>query len=324
MRPFASLRSIPACALACALVALSACAGRESPAATLVDAGAGADAGATGCTRTAPPGGACNARSGLGAPLPTCSAENPCTRPLGGGRTAIAEPIAIPTCRTTDAEHPAFDDGAPAHHTGIDGTERYACAFVPPGTSSITKRPLLLFFHGSGGSAGNVYNTTMLRQKAESYALGDDPAARGYVLVSVQGRNLHWPNETPQDGPKHDLYYRDFGSCSTNPDFAEVDRQIDEWIASGLVDPRRVYVSGWSNGARFAQAYAIARHETPTPGGHRVAAAAVYAGADPFENTTASQAPSCRLDPYPTSTVPILIVSGSSLRRAIGQSSFGA
>ncbi len=280
-----------------------ACGHREEAAPAL-------DAGSVGCAPVLPTGGTCNPATGYGAPLALCSAENPCTKPLGAGAASIVEPTAVPLCRTTNAKHPAFDDGPPEAHGGIDGTPRYACAFVPRGATSAAKRPLLVFFHGSGGTADNVYDTTLLRQKAEDYDLGGDARAAGFVLVSIQGRNLHWPNETPQDGSKHDIYYRDFSTCSTNPDFAEADRRIDDWVATGLVDPNRIYVSGWSNGGRFAQSYAIARHEIPTPGGHRIAAAAVYSGADPFHDTTRAQTPSCQLDPYPRSTVPILIISG--------------
>lgn len=275
-------------------------------------AGAGGepDAGDAGCNPVLPTGGTCNPDHGYGAPLPTCTTSNPCTEPLGTLPGPITEPTEVPICRTTNAKYPPFDDGAPSSHVGIDGTQRHACEFAPQGASSMSPRPLFLFFHGSGGTAANVYDTTLLRQKAESYDLSGDPQALGFVLVSLQARNLHWPNETPQDGSKHDIYYRDFSTCSTNPDFAEADRRIDDWVATGVVDPARIYVSGWSNGARFAQAYAIARHETPTPGGNRVAAAAVYSGADPFNNTTTTQVPSCQLDPYPRSAVPILIISG--------------
>jgi hypothetical protein len=58
----------------------------------------------------------------------------------------------------------------------------------------------------------------------------------------------------------------------------------------------------------FAQEYAIARHATATPGGHRVAAAAAYAGPDPFENITATQAPSCAYRPLPATALPLAIV----------------
>lgn len=198
--------------------------------------------GATGlgCEPVLPVGGVCNPDTGYGAPLSTCSPEDPCTKPLASTPGPITEPTEIPVCRTTNAKYPSFDDGAPTHHPGVDGTERYACEFTPEGTSTASKRPLLLFFHGSGGTADDVYNSTLLRQKAESYDLQGDPSSPGFVLVSVQGRNLHWPNDTPQDGTKHDTYYRDLSSCSTNPDFAEADRRIDDWVASGLVDPNRI------------------------------------------------------------------------------------
>jgi poly(3-hydroxybutyrate) depolymerase len=280
-----------------------------APPETSAPPGGGSGSGVATCAPVLPVGGDCNPVSGFGAPLPTCSAADPCDRPLDPARGRITRPTEVPRCRTTNPAYPPFDDGAPSRRAGIDGTARYACAYAPPDAAT-TPRPLLLFFHGSSGTADAVYDATLLRQKAETYDLSGDPRAPGFVLVSVQGRNLHWPNATPQDGSKHDIYYRDLSTCSTNPDFAEADRRIDEWVASGRVDASRIYVSGWSNGARFAQAYAIARHETPTPGGHRVAAAAVYAGADPFGDTIDGQVPSCRLAPYPTSDVPLLLVSG--------------
>jgi pimeloyl-ACP methyl ester carboxylesterase len=118
----------------------------------------------------------------------------------------------------------------------------------------------------------------------------------------------------PRDGRHHDFYYRDLGSPSTNPDVANVDALIDRIVAEGHVDPARIYLMGWSNGAFFGQLYAIARHTTSTPGGSRVAAAAVFAAADPFDDVSFdpfAQRPkaiadgSCQLAAYPASAVPI-------------------
>jgi hypothetical protein len=64
---------------------------------------------------------------------------------------------------------------------------------------------------------------------------------------------------------------------------------------------------GWSNGTFFAQAYGIARHTTPTPGGNTVAAVAVYAGADPFEAPVAAE-PTCELANKPATTLPIYLI----------------
>src|SRR5262249_27677413 len=103
----------------------------------------------------------------------------------------------------------------------------------------------------------------------------------------------------------HDFLMRDFGSPSCNPDIMNLDLLIDALVESRMVDPKRIYVMGHSNGAIFGQMYAIARHVQPTPGGNRVAAAAVYAGFDPFSNLTPTQSPSCRLATYPATDVPI-------------------
>jgi poly(3-hydroxybutyrate) depolymerase len=77
---------------------------------------------------------------------------------------------------------------------------------------------------------------------------------------------------------------RNLDSPSTNPDIARVDALIDTVVGQGMVDSRRIYVMGWSNGGFFAQLYVLARHATATPDGQRVAAAAVFAAANPFED----------------------------------------
>ena len=248
--------------------------------------------------------------TGLPAPLEVCTQANPCTRPARELNVSeITEPSSVPVCRTTEPGRAVYDDGAPRRTVGTDGVDRYACRYQPGGASASAPRPLVIFLHGGGGgNAGNVYNFTSLRAKAESYVLGD-PTRPGFFLVAVQGRNLHYPTFNDRDGRHHDFYYRDLRSPSTNPDVANLDGLIDELVATGAVDTRRIYLMGWSNGGFFAQMYAIARHTTPTPGGNRIATVVAYTAADPFHNTSRDQVPSYQLDPYPTSTVPILLVS---------------
>ncbi len=243
-----------------------------------------ATSSATGSTSTSASG--CNPQTGLDAPLGVCSADDPCTQTSGG------EPI------TEDAAAPSCPDGVLESGTDADGAVRYRCRTSPDDAGPEQPYPLVLFFHGSFGSADDVYDYTSLPAKAADFH-----------LVSIHGRALHWPTADPRDGAHHDIYFRDLGVPSANPDVAHADAVIDALVAEGGVDPDRIFVSGWSNGAHFAQLYAIARHETPTPGGNRVAAAAVYSAADPFHDTRADDATSCQLDPYPTSDVPILVVS---------------
>ena len=256
----------------------------------------------------------CDGSNGLVDPMLTCSVERPCTHLLGTyewiGVDTLDNAGVAPTCAThnsaVSAGRVAYDDGTPSSWVDQDGLDRWACEFRPEGTASGSKRPLLVYVHGSGGTAASVYNQTSLRTKAIDDDLSGDPARPGFILLSVQGRNLHWVTEGNQDGSKHDAFYRDL---SGNRDVAFVDHLIDQRVAEGVVDPDRIYLTGWSNGARFAAFYGIGRRGTATAGGHRVAAVAVYSGGDPYQNIRANHAPSCEQDPYPTAALPFMLVS---------------
>ena len=253
------------------------------------------------------PSAVCDPSIGYVQPLSSCSADEPCQRLLPNYEDVdeLTDPIDAPTCRTSNTDdRMVFDDDAPETIEGIDGTTRYHCEFRP---DTGEPRPLVVMFHGSGGSASTVYNRMNLRQQAGQFDWNGHP---GFVLASLQGRNLHWPSDEPQDGSKFDFYHRDLDAPSENPDVAYADKLIDRLVDEGDVDPERIHVMGWSNGGHFAQMYAMARHETPTPGGHRVASAAIFSAADPFHETRRpAQDPPCRLDPYPTSAVPLFVVS---------------
>ena len=59
-----------------------------------------------------------------------------------------------------------------------------------------------------------------------------------------------------------------------NVDAATIDHFIAETAGTGKVDTRRIYVTGWSNGAAMGLLYALNRPN--------VAAVAIYSGPDPF------------------------------------------
>ncbi len=255
---------------------------------------------------------ACSPTTGLSSPVAACTAANPCTKPDPSLNVSIlSTPTQIPVCHTTQSGRPSFSDDPPDRGVAADGVDRYACVFRPSGASRLAPRPLVLFFHGGLSNAATIYNGMSLRSKAIGFDLTGDPLRPGFFLVSVQGRNLNFPTEADPQGPLHDFFYRDLKSPSSNPDVANADRLIDEFVTTGAVDRSRIYVMGWSNGGFFAQMYAIARHATPTPGGNRVAAAAIYSSADPFNGVQKGESPSCQLNPYPLSTVPIFLTSRS-------------
>lgn len=249
----------------------------------------------------------CHPTTGLAAPLPACSPGSPCTRVAAElGVATITTPTETPVCaapwsRRTDT---------------VLGFTRHACIYRPPGASSASPRPLVLWFHPGGDGTADLAGTeTGLLAKAQSYNLSDDPARPGFVLAAIQGRNLRFPTVSPRDGQHHDFYFRDLGSPSANPDIAYTDALIDALSQESIVDLNRIYVIGWSNGGFFVQLYAIARHATPTPGGRRVAAAVAFAAADPFDGIRwdpfnqqpINEPAACRVA-TPASDVPILLV----------------
>lgn len=251
----------------------------------------------------------CTAATGLFAPLPACTSTTPCTRVAAElGVQSIVNPTETPNCAAPWSQ---------LYTHSVLGFTRHACVYRPAGASVTSKRPLILWFHPGGeGGADLAGSETSLLAKAESYDLTGDPARPGFILVSVQGRNLRFPTTAPRDGQHHDFYYRDLRSPSSNPDIANTDTLIDAMVQEGIVDTNRIYVVGWSNGGFFSQLYAIARYDTATAGGNRIAAAAVFAAADPFagiswdpfNETSVSDDDACRLAIYPVSDIPILIV----------------
>jgi predicted esterase len=249
----------------------------------------------------------CNASTGYYKALDVCSASNPCSVETLSEELKSAYPSGItfsspvPICNDSGSD----DDGVPYSTTGIDGVMRYACIHKPTGGST---RPLIIWFHpGGNGLATNLYTETNLRKRADTYDLGG--ASPGYVIAAIQGRALHYPTDWPRDGFHHDFYFRSLGAPSQNPDISFTDALIDHIVSEGGIDANRIYVMGWSNGAMFAQLYAIARYGTATAGGNRVASAAVYSGGDPFDSI--NQGDNCQLNPYPSSTVPIKIIRRS-------------
>jgi predicted esterase len=164
--------------------------------------------------------------------------------------------------------------------------------------------------HGAGGSADDLYDSTSLRAKAPDFDLVGGGTRTGFFIAADQGRNIPNPNGDLGAAPRHDIYFRDFGSPSQNADFRAIDHIIDTTASAsgGAVDPARIYLVGWSNGAFFASTYAIARFTTPTPGGYKVAGAAVFAGADPFDDPLASEDGECSYRPYPQAPTAIYVI----------------
>ncbi len=157
---------------------------------------------------------------------------------------------------------------------------RYACLNYPEQASTENhKWPLVVFLHGSIASPMSIY--TLGKEffaLRDSYQLSDSASVQGFILLSPEGRIAKpytGPNPETGEGFHWDTWYR---NPAENLDALAIDHFIDEVVATGKVDTKRIYVWGWSNGAFMTVLYSSWRSS-------RIAAMGQYAGANPWTRT---------------------------------------
>ncbi|HYI12822.1 MAG TPA: PHB depolymerase family esterase [Thermoanaerobaculia bacterium] len=183
-----------------------------------------------------------------------------------------------------------------------EGVERYACLNLPPQAKvrrpvAGRKWPLVIYLHASLTDPGSLYKEgKSLFELHRTYALSDDPAVTGFIILAPEGRRAKaWQSPgsgAKQTGIRWDEWYRD---PARNLDAAAIDHFLDEAIAAGLVDTNRIYVFGWSNGSFMAALYGVWR-------GDRIAAIGQYAGANPWAR------PPCPIQLPAGPQVPLLLM----------------
>jgi poly(3-hydroxybutyrate) depolymerase len=195
-----------------------------------------------------------------------------------------------------DAPRPIVTDATPLTCNGgtmmaawsdSNGTPRQACLYEPASASAAKPLPLIVYIHPSLFTADTLSAATNILSFQNTADVSGDPARPGFIVVAPEGRaTTHFYPQPDGQGTGWDNWYRQLdrhGGAVTvggvtypqNVDAATIDHFIDEEVATGKVDPRRIYVTGWSNGAAMGFLYALNRS--------RIAAAAVYTGPDPFE-----------------------------------------
>ena len=162
------------------------------------------------------------------------------------------------------------------------GTNHYSCLYQPASASPSKPLPLIVFLHGSIANADSVVLTNLL-DFLSTANLG--APGRGFILLAPQGRDTTHKYPSPDDeGLGWDNWYRQLNptgdvtvagvTYKENVDAAAIDHFIDEQVATGKVDRKRIFLTGWSNGAAMAILYSLNRPQ--------VASAAVYSAPDPF------------------------------------------
>lgn len=103
--------------------------------------------------------------------------------------------------------------------------------YVPPTYRSDVPAPLVLMLHGAGGTGRNGLGPLL--------PLAD---AAGLILLSPDSRLQTW-----------DVIYGRYG-----PDVAYIDRALSKTFNEYAIDPRRLAVGGFSDGASYALSIGIA------------------------------------------------------------------
>src|SRR5437867_8919639 len=208
---------------------------------------------------------------------------SPSPPPVRGGGRFSASPMVQDTTALTCAGGSMM-----ATWPDPDGTTRQACLYEPASASTANPLPVIVYIHPSLFTADTLQAPGMNLLSFQNTAdLSGDPARPGFVVVAPEGRATQHFYPSPDDqGTGWDNWYRqldrrgrdvivDGVTYPQNVDAATIDHFIDEEVATGKVDARRIYVTGWSNGAAMGFLYGLNRR--------RIAAAAVYTGPNPFE-----------------------------------------
>ncbi|HYC02333.1 MAG TPA: PHB depolymerase family esterase [Azospirillaceae bacterium] len=131
------------------------------------------------------------------------------------GRLEARPPSAAPAT-------PGFGPGT--HELGLD-KERDGLVYVPASAPADRPAPLVLLLHGAGGNAEGML--ALLRDAADH---------AGAVLLIPESRRQSW-----------DFIVRSYG-----PDVAFIDLALETVLAKRRVDPARIAVAGFSDGASYA------------------------------------------------------------------------
>jgi polyhydroxybutyrate depolymerase len=128
----------------------------------------------------------------------------------------------------------------------IGGVERRSLIHVPQGGAEKTPRPLVLMFHGNGGTPENVIKETGWVAKSDR---------EGFIIVFPEATrpDMSKPPKFGSNNPAWNDGSGRFHAGEQNiADVAFITALLDQLEARFAVDPRRVFATGFSNGASMA------------------------------------------------------------------------
>jgi phospholipase/carboxylesterase len=147
-------------------------------------------------------------------------------------QTLIGDPATYAAGRLRARPGPPTRIAPSGQHTlGLD-RQRDGVLFVPEGLDPTTPAPLLLALHGHGDAGIGM-----------ARALREEAQARGIVIVAPDSRRATWTLDN--GGP-------------VGPDAAFIDRALEATFQQVSIDPARIGVLGFSDGASYALSMGMA------------------------------------------------------------------
>jgi polyhydroxybutyrate depolymerase len=137
----------------------------------------------------------------------------------------------------------SFDGGTSQHSIQIDGLTRTYLVHIPHKYFLGKRVAVVIMLHGAGGNAENGLEQGKWIEKSEQ---------EGFIAVGLNG-TLKDPSQRPNllTNPRvwnaGDLIVSD--SRGNVDDVGFVNAVIDKLLQTGMVDQKRIYVTGFSNGA---------------------------------------------------------------------------
>lgn len=171
----------------------------------------------------------------------------------------------------------AATSAASADTIDIDGVKRSYTVQLP------TKRlvPLVVVLHGKTQRGADMMTRTAWPQVAKR---------EGFAVVFPDGLNHAWADARTKAGPALR------GPPAGTDDVAFIAKLVEKLVANGTADPRRVYVTGISNGGAMAMTLVCARADL------------FAAGASVSMNLTDEAAVTC----HPSRPLPMLLMNGTA------------
>jgi len=139
---------------------------------------------------------------------------------------------------------PIISTGQTIQTLDHDGVAREYIVYIPATYDGISEVPLLFNFHGFGGDMNKYINNADMRQLSDT---------ENFILVYPQGTLLqgssHWNPSLPHPDNKSDA-----------DDLGFIEALINELSSKYMIDSKRIYACGYSNGAMMS--YGLAFHKS--------------------------------------------------------------